>query len=81
MTITDPTNKTNLEKHSDTQALAVATWLHNKKLEIFRRQPEAAGPTGQREKAPCIRSNRSDEQSDAKVVEGGDEVGHINDAP
>ena len=53
MTITDPTNKTNLEKHSDTQALAAATRVHNKKLEIFRRQLEAAGPAGlQFEKKP-----------------------------
>ena len=53
VTITDPTNKTNLERHSDTRALAAATRVHNKKLEIFRRQLEAAGPAGlQFEKKP-----------------------------
>jgi len=54
VTITDPTNKTNLlRNHSDTQPLAAAAGAHNKKMENFRKQLETAGPAGlQFEKIP-----------------------------
>ena len=79
VTITDPTNKTKLERHSDTRALAAATRVHNKKLEIFRRQLEAAGPAGlQFEKKPLAlkATGAIYGQRDARVVEGSGEVGH-----
>ena len=43
VTITDPTNQSNLKKHSDTRALAAAVEAHKKKMECYTKQLEAAG--------------------------------------
>ena len=53
VTITDPTNQSNLKKHSDTRALAAAAEAHRKKMECYTKQLEAAGQGGlQFEKKP-----------------------------
>ena len=46
VTITDPTNQSNLKKHSDTRALAAAAEAHKKKMECYKKQLEAAGQAG-----------------------------------
>ena len=46
VTITDPTNQSNLRKHSDTRALASAAEAHKKKMECYKKQLEAAGQAG-----------------------------------